>query len=1113
MTSHPPDNLPPTEHAWIHEHLATALTGGLTPEEQSRFDTHIHNCPDCFDAFTEARDADRTLLRTLDPLIPDADFENRLITNFREKEMKTHWHPFAKRAGFAIAAAVALAATGVGAQYVTRDNILNNPLSEHLVAQSDSLGIVNPVSAFFDHLSFGPMSDAKPAAALAAPKDGRLTAGYRLGVGAKNDRDREIENLEQKNEIENLEPKNATLEAKNAELNRTDNELRTSQRFAEQSIRKLQEQIAASGKDENGARDTGGTLNINGANMYRGELTKRGAQEERLGDARSMPADKLDAGISVGGSARRSLEARAEPTEVARKRLAGDSTVHSFGVDRAAGQKAGEVALNYFSPGQQLADAEGKQRAFGGFAAGTGINAGNTPVAAASPAAAPTLAEASSSSSSQIGGAGGEFKNGQVSHQVVLGGVAGPVDAPGPAGTQPSPTTPSVGSAEISERKIIRNGTVEFEVRSFDDAFATVSSVVHEEGGFISSTSSDKLANGKVRGSITLRVPPEHLDRLLLKLRALGDLKSQQIGDTDITKEYTDLDSELRALRAMESRLIDIIKTGNGAVKDLVAAEKQLGEYRVRIEKIEGEIRYYNNLVSMATLTVTAYEKDIQTPTAAQEQENVSLNVETEDVEAKYADARKIIDDAKGRIIDSELKKHDAGQFAATITAEVPPDKADFVAAQLKQLGTVAAFNRDRKQTTTGGNGTPTPGVEVEQKPTRFTIALYNLANIAPRETAVLTIAVPNVEAAYTQVIDDVRRTPDAKDAPQKPVGRIVTSSINGQQPEQMSADIRADITANQADAVLASIRNLGEVMNSSLSENPDTANVTSAKRGLQLRIVSTASVPPRESRTLTLVAQAVPESYNKLIAALQSLEANGNARILTSQLNQSDPRTINATLAFDVKRDSLPAVDKAFADAGIDTLSRNISRSNDTANTLDSKVHFQIDQLQSADALPPRRTTTLGIETDNVEHAIDTLRTQLQKDGISHIQYNISKESSGRITAHLIADIPVATTMTVLNQIHDIGGTEKVNQVIEDPQVPDTRFARERIDLTLTSREALVASNQGILATTRAALASAAAALLWSLYLILTGLLFLGPWLLLGWVVWKMSKRRKAAA
>ena len=71
----------------------------------------------------------------------------------------------------------------------------------------------------------------------------------------------------------------------------------------------------------------------------------------------------------------------------------------------------------------------------------------------------------------------------------------------------------------------------------------------------------------------------------------------------------------------------------------------------------------------------------------------------------------------------------------------------------------------------------------------------------------------------------------------------------------------------------------------------------------------------------------------------------------------------------------------------------------------------------------------------------------------------------------------------------------------------------KDRIDLTLSSRESLVASDHGLLATTRAALASAAAALLWSLYLILTGLLFVGPWLAIAWLLYRITKRRKVPA
>ena len=105
---------------------------------------------------------------------------------------------------------------------------------------------------------------------------------------------------------------------------------------------------------------------------------------------------------------------------------------------------------------------------------------------------------------------------------------------------------------------------MEFEVDSFDSAFNTINKITSEEGGFLAAADSDKLPNGKVKGTVTVRVPPDHLDTLVLKLRALGELKSQRLGSKDISKEYTDLESELRAAKAMEERLLEMIKNAQG---------------------------------------------------------------------------------------------------------------------------------------------------------------------------------------------------------------------------------------------------------------------------------------------------------------------------------------------------------------------------------------------------------------------------------------------------------------------------------------------------------------------------------------------------------------------
>src|SRR5262249_7805155 len=182
-----------------------------------------------------------------------------------------------------------------------------------------------------------------------------------------------------------------------------------------------------------------------------------------------------------------------------------------------------------------------------------------------------------------------------------------------------------------------------------------------------------------------------------------GELKSQRIGSQDITKQYTDIESRLRAARAMEERLLGIIKTGKGEIKDLLQAEKELGVWRTKIEELEGELRYYSNLVALSTLTITLVEKEIRAPFAIVETEQIKMNVEVEDVEKAQREALAAVTAVKGRVTKSELKRDNAGQYSAVLHAEVPAEAAGQLRDRLKALGRVARFDVDRLQQAQGG--------------------------------------------------------------------------------------------------------------------------------------------------------------------------------------------------------------------------------------------------------------------------------------------------------------------------------------------------------------------------------------------------------------------------
>jgi glycine cleavage system regulatory protein len=778
-----------------------------------------------------------------------------------------------------------------------------------------------------------------------------------------------------------------------------------------------------------------------------------------------------------------------------------------------------------------------------------------------------------------------------------------PVITPKPPASPPTngagapPTVvqaPEAPPAVVRTQKVIRSGNVEFEVDSFDTALMTITKLVVEQGGFVASTDSAKLANGKMRGSITLRVPPDRLDTFVLMLRGIGDLKAQKISAQDVSKQYTDVESGLKAARAMEDRLLEMIRTGQGAIKDLLAAEKELGVWREKIEKYEGEKRYYDNLIGLSTLTVTLQERDIKASSASIETETVSAGLETDDVDKARADLLKAIDDAKGRVITSDMKKLDAGQFAATIVAELPPDRAGPVIDRLKQLGKVARLDVDRRQTSVDGTTPPIAGAQIEKKPTTIHVSIYNLANVAPRLTTTATIAADDVETKFKQVMAQV----------EKVGGRVVTSSLQHPQANSVIATMQIEVPAAQAAEVSASLPGIGEVMNLQLNENPDTANVTTAKQGYTLRIISAATVAPRFTTTATIASEDVEAQFKQVIAQVEKIggrvinsnlqrpQANSviatmqievpsaqaaemsaalpgvgevmnlqltenrdtanvisakqgyalrivsaatvtprqtttlqlaskdvvtahqslfamvteaKGRILQSSVVEGDRDNITAILQVEVPRAALAEWEKAQKLAG-DVLTRQVTRSNDTQNTLDTKVALNV-SLYASDRLPPRQTTNATLRVDNAETTQAAYIAMADQLGGRVIDQNVSRDSNGCSSARVVMDIPRDKATTIIQDMRSSGEIWSMN-TSTNAQAPDGALSRARFELQLTEADALIGNDDGIWSSITAGLSTSLRGLALSVQLIVIGVCLVAPWMLIVWGAYKLSKR-----
>ncbi len=154
------------------------------------------------------------------------------------------------------------------------------------------------------------------------------------------------------------------------------------------------------------------------------------------------------------------------------------------------------------------------------------------------------------------------------------------------------------------ERKIIQSGSVTIEVKRYEPFFQALEQRIGVLNGYISNIQSQKNGELISSASVVVRVAPEKLPTLLSWLREQGRLTSEQIQAEDVSEQYYDLKARLENARHFEARLLEMLKTQTGKLQDLILVEEKLNQIREQIEQMEGKIRYFDALSSLATLTL-----------------------------------------------------------------------------------------------------------------------------------------------------------------------------------------------------------------------------------------------------------------------------------------------------------------------------------------------------------------------------------------------------------------------------------------------------------------------------------------------------------------------------
>src|SRR6266481_7068601 len=149
--------------------------------------------------------------------------------------------------------------------------------------------------------------------------------------------------------------------------------------------------------------------------------------------------------------------------------------------------------------------------------------------------------------------------------------------------------------------------------------------------------------------------------------------------------------SRLKNAHVMEQRLIDMLNTRTGKVSDLLQVEKELGRVREEIEKMQGDLKYWDSQVQFATVTISLAEKDMEEPAAFLIKEQSQLALYAPDVEKIYNDI-KALASPKVQITNAQLNRDYSGRVSAQVSMLIAPEESEAVIGRVKSFGRVENF-------------------------------------------------------------------------------------------------------------------------------------------------------------------------------------------------------------------------------------------------------------------------------------------------------------------------------------------------------------------------------------------------------------------------------------
>jgi len=167
-------------------------------------------------------------------------------------------------------------------------------------------------------------------------------------------------------------------------------------------------------------------------------------------------------------------------------------------------------------------------------------------------------------------------------------------------------------TAQQTNRMVIYNGTISILVKNYQKVENSIEEKATKLGGYVVESTIYNNGEDRISGYMTVKVPQKSFQAFIHDVEKTSiKMTEKTISGNDVTEEYVDLESRLKAKNAVEKRLLSLMEQAT-KTEDLLKISDDLATVQEEKEQIMGRMNYIQTNVDYSTVTINLEEEIVE---------------------------------------------------------------------------------------------------------------------------------------------------------------------------------------------------------------------------------------------------------------------------------------------------------------------------------------------------------------------------------------------------------------------------------------------------------------------------------------------------------------------